>query len=98
MALVSTSIKEDDIITLMTTEGELVAKFVSESASVIKVKSPLQVTGTSSVADTGQTKALWGKISTTSSSTDVVDFNSTRILCVLSTEEAIATQYSTEVS
>ena len=98
MALVSTSIKEDDIITLMTTEGELVAKFVSESASVIRVKSPLQVTGTSSVADTGQTKALWGKISTTSSSTDVVDFNSTRILCVLSTEEAIATQYSTEVS
>ena len=62
MALVSTSIKEDDIITLMTTEGELVAKFVSESASVIRVKSPLQVTGTSSVADTGQTKALWGKL------------------------------------
>ena len=98
MALVSTSIKADDIITLMTSEGELIAKFVSESDSVIQVKSPLQVTGTSSVADTGQTKALWGKISTTSSSTDVVDLNSNNILCVLLTDEAIATQYSTEVS
>ena len=49
MALVSTSIKADDIITLMTSEGELIAKFVSESDSVIQVKSPLQVSGTSSV-------------------------------------------------
>ena len=98
MALVSTSIEADDIITLLTTQGEFVAKFVQESSSVIKVKSPLQVTGTSSVADTGQTKALWGKLSTTSTSTDVVELNTTRILCVLATDESVATQYANEVS
>ena len=98
MALVSTNIEADDTITLVTTLGEIVATFVSESSSVIRVKKPMKVTGTSSVADTGQTKALWAKLATTTSSTDVVDLNTARILCVLVTEESIATQYSNEVS
>ena len=59
MALLQTTVEADDIITIRTVQGvEIVAKFISESASSIKVNKPLVINGTTSVADTGITKAL----------------------------------------
>ena len=59
MALLQTSVKADDIITIRTVQGfEIVAKFVSESDSSIKVNKPLLVTGASTIKETGDVKVL----------------------------------------
>ena len=47
MALLQTTVEADDIITIRTVQGvEIVAKFISESASSIKVNKPLVINGT----------------------------------------------------
>tara|TARA_B100000214_G_scaffold219443_1_gene159551 strand:+ start:192 stop:491 length:300 start_codon:yes stop_codon:yes gene_type:complete len=99
MALLQTSVKADDIITIRTVQGfEIVAKFVSESASSIKVNQPLLVTGASTIKETGELKALWGKLGETFGTLDNVEINSVNILMADATDETIATQYSLQVS
>jgi len=63
MALLQTSVNADDIITIRTVQGfEIVAKFVSESDSSIKVNKPFLFTGCLTIKETGDVKVLWGKL------------------------------------
>lgn len=99
MALLQTTVEADDIITIRTVQGgEIVAKFISESASSIKVNKPLVINGTTSVADTGVTKALFGPLSSTMATLGDIEINSVNILCANATDEDIATQYESQVS
>ena len=99
MALLQTSVTADDIITIRTVQGvEIVAKFVSESSSSIKVNKPLVITGTTSIAETGFTKALFGPLASTMATLDDIEINSINILCANATEEDAATQYASQVS
>tara|TARA_A100001011_G_scaffold356200_1_gene400069 strand:- start:251 stop:550 length:300 start_codon:yes stop_codon:yes gene_type:complete len=99
MALLQTSVTADDIITIRTVQGvEIVAKFVSESSSSIKVNKPLVITGTTSIAETGFTKALFGPLASTMATLDDIEINSINILCANATEAGIATQYESQVS
>jgi len=99
MALLKTTIEADDIITIRTVNGfEIVAKFVSESASSIKVNQPLLVTGASTIKESGNVKVLWGKLGETFGTLGDVEVNSVNILMADETDETIATQYTTQVS
>ena len=99
MALLQTTVEKDDIITIRTVQGfEIVAKFVSESASSIKVDKPLLVNGCTTVNETGVLKVLWGKLGETFSTLDKVEINSVNILLAGATDETIATQYTSQVS
>lgn len=99
MALLQTTVEEDDIITIRTVQGvEIVAKFISESSASIKVNKPLVINGTTSVADTGVTKALFGSLSDTMSTLGDIEINSINILCANATDSGIATQYVSQVS
>ena len=99
MALLQTTVEADDIITIRTVQGvEIVAKFISESASSIKVNKPLVINGTTSVADTGVTKALFGPLSDTMSTLGDININSINILCANATDAGIAAQYVSQVS
>ncbi len=99
MALLQTSVKADDIITIRTVQGfEIVAKFVSESDSSIKVNKPLLVTGASTIKETGDVKVLWGKLGETFDTLGDVELNSVNILMANTTDENIATQYTLQVS
>ena len=99
MAVFKTSVTAYDIITIRTVQGfEIVAKFVSESASSIKVNKPLLVKGTSSVSDTGVVKALWEPIASTMEELSDIEINSVNILCANATSNDIATQYTSQVS
>ena len=99
MALLQTTVEADDIITIRTVQGvEIVAKFISESSSSIKVNKPLVINGTTSVADTGVTKALFGPLSDTMSTLGDININSINILCANATDAGIAAQYVSQVS
>ena len=99
MALLQTTVEADDIITIRTVQGvEIVAKFISESASSIKVNKPLVINGTTSVSDTGITKALFGPLSSTMATLSNVEINSVNILCANATDDDVATQYASQVS
>ncbi len=99
MALLQTTVEKDDIITIRTVQGfEIVAKFVSESSASIKVNKPLVINGTTSVADTGITKALFGPLSSTMATLSNVEINSVNILCANATDADVATQYASQVS
>jgi hypothetical protein len=99
MALLETSVEAGAIITIRTVQGfEIVAKFVSESTSAIKVNKPLLVTGTSSIQSTGGTAALWGKLGETFATLGNVQVNSVNILIASATDSAIASQYTAAVS
>ena len=99
MALLQTSVKADDIITIRTVQGfEIVAKFVSESDSSIKVNKPLLVTGASTIKETGDVKVLWGKLGETFDTLGDVELNSVNILMADATNGNIATQYTAAVS
>ncbi|MBO01762.1 MAG: hypothetical protein CMG35_03880 [Candidatus Marinimicrobia bacterium] len=99
MALLQTTVEKDDIITIRTVQGfEMVAKFVSESSASIKVNKPLMITGTSSVADTGVTKALFGPVASTMATLGDIEINSVNILCANETDSDIADQYKSQVS
>ena len=99
MALLQSTVEADDIITIRTVQGvEIVAKFISESSSSIKVNKPLVINGTTSVADTGVTKALFGPLSDTMSTLGDININSINILCANATDAGIAAQYVSQVS
>ncbi len=99
MALLQTSVTADDIITIKTVQGvEIIAKFVSESSTSIKVNKPLVITGTTSIAETGITKALFGPLSSTMAALGDIEINSGNILWANATDADIATQYTSQVS
>ena len=99
MALLETSVEAGAIITIRTVQGfEIVAKFVSESTSAIKVNKPLLITGTTSGADSGITSALWGKLGETFATLGNVQVNSVNILIAGATDSVLASQYTAAVS
>ena len=99
MALLQTSVTADDIITIRTVQGlEIIAKFVAESSASIKVNKPLVITGTTSTAETGVTKALFGPLSNTMATLGDIEINGVNILCANATDADIATQYASQVS
>tara|TARA_B100000780_G_scaffold261515_1_gene214001 strand:- start:299 stop:598 length:300 start_codon:yes stop_codon:yes gene_type:complete len=99
MALLETSVEANHIITIRTVQGfEIVGKFVSESAAGIKVNKPLLVAGITSGAESGVTKALWGKLGDTFATLGNVEINSVNILMAGATHSSIASQYTTAVS
>lgn len=99
MALLQTSVEKDNIITIRTVQGvEIVAKFISESSTSIKVNKPLVVNGTTSVADTGVTRALFVPLTATMATLGDIEINSVNILCANATDASISTQYESQVS
>jgi hypothetical protein len=99
MALLQSSVTEDDIITIRTVQGyEIVAKFVSETSASILVNKPKLVSGSSSIADLGTTKVLWSNLGVTFGTLANVEINSTNILMADLTEEDIADQYTAAVA
>jgi hypothetical protein len=99
MALLQTSVKKDDIITIRTVQGfEVVAEFVSESSTSIKVNKPLLVEGSTTNKETGLLKILWAKLGITFATLDTVEINSVNILIAGSTDEDIEGQYKTAVA
>ena len=99
MALLQSSVTEDDIITIRTVQGyEIVAKFVSETSASILVNKPKLVSGSSSIADLGTTKVLWSNLGVIFGTLANVEINSTNILMADLTEEDIADQYTAAVA
>ena len=99
MALLQSTVEADDIITIRTVQGfEIVAKFVQESATSLKVNKPLLVNGSTTVNETGVLKILWGKLGETFATLDNVEINRVNILMAGATDETIATQYTAAVS
>ena len=99
MALLQSSVTEDDIITIRTVQGyEIVAKFVSETSASILVNKPKLVSGSSSIADLGITKVLWSNLGVTFGTLATVEINSVNILMADLTEEDIADQYTAAVA